>query len=100
MVFDPSVIALTLLVRNSTTNILAKYKDAAPSLIIHLHPTHFRFDQQVYHPLKPVLTPKDGVFSYNSPMKVNIFIDVTYNRLSWNTYEMNKYHMKWRISSK
>lgn len=34
-------------VRNSTTNILAKYKDQAPSLIIHLHPTHFRFDQQV-----------------------------------------------------
>jgi hypothetical protein len=39
---------LTVLVRNSTTNILAKYKDSAPSLIIHLHPTHFRFDQQVY----------------------------------------------------
>ena len=37
-----------LLVRNSTTNILAKYKDAAPSLIVHLHPTHFRFEQQVY----------------------------------------------------
>jgi hypothetical protein len=49
---------VNILVRNSTTNILAKYKDQVPSLIIHLHPTHFRFDQQ------------DGVFSYNSPMKV------------------------------
>ncbi len=28
-----------------------------PSLIIYLHPTHFRFDQQ------------DGSFSYSSPMK-------------------------------
>ena len=39
---------LLVLVRNSTTNILAKYKDATPSFIIHLHPTHFRFDQQVH----------------------------------------------------
>ena len=37
--------------------ILKKYKGAAPSLTIHLHPTLFRFDQQ------------DGSFSYNSPMK-------------------------------
>lgn len=37
--------------------ILKKYKGVAPSLIIHLHPTLFRFDQQ------------DGSFSYNSPMK-------------------------------
>ena len=37
--------------------ILKKYRNKAPSLIIHLHPTHFRFDQQ------------DGSFSYSSPMK-------------------------------
>jgi hypothetical protein len=44
----PYIVAyVNLAVRNSTTNILAKYKDAAPSLIVHLHPTHFRFDQQV-----------------------------------------------------
>lgn len=40
-----------------TTYILKKFKNKQPSLIIHLHPTHFRFDQQ------------DGSFSYNSPMK-------------------------------
>lgn len=38
--------------------ILRKYKNKPPSLIIHLHPTNFRFDQQ------------DGSFSYNSPMAV------------------------------
>ncbi|KAL8690951.1 MAG: hypothetical protein Q9224_004284, partial [Gallowayella concinna] len=38
--------------------ILKKYKNKQPSLIIHLHLTHFRFDQQ------------DGSFSYNSPMKI------------------------------
>lgn len=37
--------------------ILRKYRNAVPSLTIHLHPTHFRFEQQ------------DGSFSYNSPMK-------------------------------
>ena len=37
--------------------ILKKYRNKSPSLIIHLHPTHFRFDQQ------------DGSFSYSSPMK-------------------------------
>ena len=37
--------------------ILKKYKGVPPSLIIHLHPTLFRFDQQ------------DGSFSYNSPMR-------------------------------
>lgn len=37
--------------------ILKKYRNKPPSLIIHLHLTHFRFDQQ------------DGSFSYNSPMK-------------------------------
>ena len=38
--------------------ILKKYRGQQPSLIIHLHPTNFRFDQQ------------DGSFPYNSPMKV------------------------------
>lgn len=38
--------------------ILKKYRNKPPSLIIHLHPTHFRFDTQ------------DGSFSYNSPMKI------------------------------
>ena len=38
--------------------ILKKYKKFPPSLVLHLHPTHFRFDLQ------------DGSFSYNSPMKV------------------------------
>ncbi|KAL8945942.1 MAG: hypothetical protein Q9222_007594, partial [Ikaeria aurantiellina] len=38
--------------------ILKKYKNKPPSLILHLHPTHFRFDQQ------------DGSFSYTSPMKI------------------------------
>ena len=37
--------------------ILKKYRNKPPSLVIHLHLTHFRFDQQ------------DGSFSYNSPMK-------------------------------
>lgn len=41
----------------TTSYILRKYKKAPPSVILHLHPTHFRFDQQ------------DGTFSYNSPMK-------------------------------
>ena len=37
--------------------ILKKYKNKPPSVILHLHPTHFRFDQQ------------DGSFSYTGPMK-------------------------------
>ena len=37
--------------------ILKRHRNKPPSLIIHLHPTHFRFDTQ------------DGSFSYNSPMK-------------------------------
>jgi len=40
--------------------ILKKFSGKPPSLIIHLHPTHFRFDQQ------------DGSFGYNSPMKIII----------------------------
>lgn len=41
----------------STSYILKKFKKAAPSVVLHLHPTHFRFDQQ------------DGSFSYNSSMR-------------------------------
>ncbi|KAL8686154.1 MAG: hypothetical protein Q9218_007311, partial [Villophora microphyllina] len=37
--------------------ILKKFKNKPPSLIIHLHAGHFRFDQQ------------DGSFSYKSPMR-------------------------------
>ncbi|EXJ90119.1 hypothetical protein A1O3_03188 [Capronia epimyces CBS 606.96] len=40
--------------------ILRKFKGCPPSLIVHLHPTHFRFDQQ------------DGSFSYHSEMRVFI----------------------------
>ncbi|OCT50254.1 transcription factor SPT20 [Cladophialophora carrionii] len=42
------------------THILRKFKGCHPSLIVHLHPTHFRFDQQ------------DGSFSYHSEMRVFI----------------------------
>ncbi|KAF3927022.1 hypothetical protein ABW21_db0203375 [Orbilia brochopaga] len=41
----------------TTQYILDKYKDKPPSLTLHMHPTHFRFDQQ------------DGTFNYNSAMK-------------------------------
>jgi transcription factor SPT20 len=44
----------------SESHILRKFKGCAPSLIVHLHPTHFRFDQQ------------DGSFSYHSEMRVFI----------------------------
>lgn len=37
--------------------VLKRHRNQPPSLIIHLHTTHFRFDTQ------------DGSFSYNSPMK-------------------------------
>ncbi|KAJ5114320.1 Spt20 family [Penicillium alfredii] len=44
----------------TTPYILKKYATSPPSLIVHLHPTHFRFEQQ------------DGSFPYNSEMKVII----------------------------
>jgi len=42
----------------TTSYMLKKYRKAVPSLVLQLHPTHFRFDMQ------------DGSFSYNSPLKV------------------------------
>ena len=42
----------------TTQHMLKKYSKVSPSFILHLHPTHFRFDQQ------------DGSFSYNSPVKI------------------------------
>lgn len=42
----------------TTEYILKKFRNSPPSLIIHLHSTHFRFHQQ------------DGSFPYNSPMNV------------------------------
>lgn len=44
----------------SEAYILRKYKGHLPSLIVHLHPTHFRFDQQ------------EGSFSYHSEMRIFI----------------------------
>lgn len=44
----------------TTPYILKKYSKHSPSLVVHLHPTHFRFEQQ------------DGSFPYNSEMKVII----------------------------
>lgn len=41
-------------------HILVKYRARPPSLIVHLHPTYFRFDQQ------------DGSFSYQSEMRIFI----------------------------
>ncbi|CAI4211865.1 unnamed protein product [Parascedosporium putredinis] len=38
--------------------ILKRYAGNPPSLIVHMHATHFKFDQQ------------DGVFPYKSPMKL------------------------------
>ena len=45
-----------LLVRKSSF-ILRKFRGEPPSLMLHLHPTHFRFDQQ------------DGSFTYGSAMR-------------------------------
>jgi transcription factor SPT20 len=42
----------------TTGEILRKFRGHPPSLVLHLHPTHFRFDRQ------------DGSFGYNSPMKI------------------------------
>ncbi|KAI0806556.1 hypothetical protein GGR55DRAFT_653223 [Xylaria sp. FL0064] len=53
-------------VKDETAYILKKFAGCPPSLIIHLHPTHFRFDQQ------------DGIFPYKSPMRV--FLDHLHTR--------------------
>ena len=53
----PSTDSNVLIVR-TTSYILRRFRKSPPSLVLHLHPTHFRFDQQ------------DGSFSYNSPMKI------------------------------
>jgi len=42
----------------SQSDVLKKFAGRPPSLVIHLHPGHFRFDGQ------------DSVFAYKSPMKV------------------------------
>ncbi|KAK5014706.1 hypothetical protein LTR60_003223 [Cryomyces antarcticus] len=42
----------------TSEHVLQKFKGKPPSLIVHLYPTHFRFDQQ------------DGNFGYKSPMAV------------------------------
>ncbi|KAH7342833.1 Spt20 family-domain-containing protein [Rhexocercosporidium sp. MPI-PUGE-AT-0058] len=44
----------------SDSYILKKYRGCPPSLVIHLHPNHFRFDQQ------------EGSFTYKSPMRIVI----------------------------
>ena len=49
---------LIFVIVKTTEYVLNKFKGKPPSLILHLHPTHFRFDQQ------------DGSFGYNSPMKI------------------------------
>ena len=43
-----------------TDFILRKFQGSKPSLIVHLHPTNFRFEQQ------------EGSFSYDSPMRMFI----------------------------
>ncbi|KAJ1950572.1 hypothetical protein IWQ62_006547, partial [Dispira parvispora] len=42
---------------SSPLALLKKHVQAAPSAVLHIHPTHFRFDQQ------------DGVFLLSSPMR-------------------------------
>ena len=48
---------LTSIAVRTPEYILHKFRDKPPSLILHLLPTSFRFDQQ------------DGSWSYNSPMR-------------------------------
>ncbi|SPO03977.1 uncharacterized protein DNG_06660 [Cephalotrichum gorgonifer] len=50
----------------TSREILKTFVGNPPSIIVHLHPTNFRFDQQ------------DGAFSYTSPMKV--FLEHIRNR--------------------
>jgi len=57
---DVLTLVLIAIAVKTTSYILKKYANCPPSLIVHLHPTHFRFEQQ------------DGSFPYNSEMKVII----------------------------
>ena len=57
---DHRLLTDTVIIVKTTPYILKKYSKCPPSLIVHLHPTHFRFEQQ------------DGSFPYNSEMKVVI----------------------------
>lgn len=56
----PYILTAVFLTVKTTPHILRKYGKCPPSLVLHLHPTHFRFEQQ------------DGSFPYNSEMKVII----------------------------
>ena len=60
MQLPPLVLVLIFLEVQSDAYILKKFKGSLPSLVVHLHPNHFRFDQQ------------DGTFSYKSSMRVFI----------------------------
>lgn len=53
-------VPFTFFTVKTTSYILKKFAKSPPSLIVHLYPTHFRFEQQ------------DGSFPYNSEMKVII----------------------------
>ena len=91
---------LVCVVRNSTTNILAKYKDATPSFIIHLHPTHFRFDQQVYAAIYTIAYISGGrVLVQQSHEGNTASRRASYRRLFWNIYETNKSPTKSQTSS-
>lgn len=72
---------LIVLVRTDAY-ILKKYRDSPASLVVHLHPTHFRFDQQ------------DGTFSYKSPMK--IFIE--HLRDGTVPHDLLEYFDKWNVA--
>ncbi|KAM7220879.1 Spt20 family domain containing protein [Rhypophila decipiens] len=61
--------------------ILKKYAGNPPSLILHLHPTHFRFDAQ------------EGMFPYKSPMR--IFLDHLRHRTI--PHEMMEYFTQWGV---
>lgn len=62
-----------------TRQVLKRYRKEPPSLVVHLYPTHFRFDHQVCcHCLHSVVTlctderstwEQHGNFNYDSPMK-------------------------------
>ncbi|KAJ9138674.1 Autophagy-related protein 27 [Pleurostoma richardsiae] len=61
--------------------ILKKYAGNPPSLVVHLHPTHFRFDQQ------------DGMFPYKSPMR--LFLEHLRSRTV--PHEMLEYFTQWGV---